>query len=150
MATYPPSIMSRSTSTAATLFGAWSLGLRKEHNNSWVTLQEVLAGFALGVMVGLPVALAIVSWPLAEKALYPLLVGSQVVPKIAIAPLFIIWFGFGIAPKIILAFMIAFFPIVIATVVGLRSVGIETLYLARSMGAGRTSYGQMSYDDEGI
>jgi NitT/TauT family transport system permease protein len=104
-------------------------------DNGSVTLQEVLAGFALGVVVGLPIALAIVSWPLAEKTIYPLLVGSQVVPKIAIAPLFVIWFGFGIAPKIIVAFLIAFFPIVIAAVVGLRSVGIETLYLARSMGA---------------
>jgi NitT/TauT family transport system permease protein len=105
--------------------------------DSWVTLQEVLAGFALSVAVGVPLALAIVSAPLAEKAAYPLLVGSQAVPKIAIAPLFVIWFGFGIAPKVIVAFLIAFFPIVISTVLGLRSVEVEKLYLARSMGASR-------------
>ena len=105
--------------------------------DSWVTLQEVLAGFALSVAVGVPLALTIAGWPLFEKATYPLLVGSQAVPKIAIAPLFMMWLGFGIAPKIIMAFLIAFFPIVINTVIGLRSIEIEKLYLSRSMGASR-------------
>jgi NitT/TauT family transport system permease protein len=104
-------------------------------NHSSVTLQEVVAGFGLSVLVGVPLAVAIASWPLAEKVAYPLLASSQVVPKIAIAPLFIIWFGFGILPKILMAFLIAFFPIVIDTVIGLRSVEIEKVYLARSMGA---------------
>jgi NitT/TauT family transport system permease protein len=103
--------------------------------NSLVTLEEVLAGFALSVLVGLPLAVAVVSWPLVDKAVYPLLVGSQVVPKIAIAPLFIAWFGFGLAPKIIVVFLLALFPIVIDAVLGLRSTEIEKLYLARSMGA---------------
>jgi len=101
------------------------------------TLTEVVAGFALSVAVGVPLAVVIASWPLAGKAIYPLLVGSQVVPKIAIAPLFVIWFGFGIAPKIIVAFLIAFFPIVIDTVIGLRAVEVEKLYLVRAMGASR-------------
>jgi NitT/TauT family transport system permease protein len=105
--------------------------------NGWVTLQEVLAGFALSIVIGVPLALAIASWPLAERTLYPLLVGSLAVPKIAIAPLFIIWLGFGIAPKILMAFLISLFPIVIDTVIGLRSIEIEKLYLARSMGATR-------------
>lgn len=105
--------------------------------NAWVSLQEVLAGFALSVAVGVPLALVIASWPLVEKATYPLLVGSQAVPKIAIAPLFIIWLGFGIGPKVIMAFLIAIFPIVINTVIGLRSIEIEKLYLSRSMGASR-------------
>lgn len=103
--------------------------------NSLVTLEEVLVGFAFSVLVGLPLAVAIVSWPLADKAVYPLLVGSQVVPKIAIAPLFIAWFGFGVAPKIIVVFLLALFPIVIDAVLGLRSIEVEKLYLARSMGA---------------
>jgi len=101
------------------------------------TMQEVLAGFALSVIVGVPLALAIASSPLFERSAYPLLVGSQAVPKIAIAPLFVIWFGFGIAPKILMAFLISFFPVVVAGVVGLRSVEAEKLYLARSMGATR-------------
>jgi NitT/TauT family transport system permease protein len=70
--------------------------------------------------------------------LYPLLVASQVIPKLAIAPLFIIWFGFGWIPKIFLVFLIAFFPIVIDSIVGFRAIEIEKLYLARSMGASRT------------
>jgi len=106
-------------------------------SNSWITLQEVMAGFALSVLVGVPLAVMIVSWTLAERAIYPLLIGSQVVPKIAIAPLFIIWFGFGIAPKILVAFLVAFLPIVIDTIIGLRATEIEKIYLARSMGASR-------------
>jgi len=105
--------------------------------NGWVTLQEVLAGFALGVAVGVSLGLVIASWPLAERTIYPLLVGSLAVPKIAIAPLFIIWLGFGIAPKILMAFLLSLFPIVIDTATGLRSIEIEKLHLARSMGATR-------------
>jgi NitT/TauT family transport system permease protein len=105
--------------------------------HAWTTLTEVVAGFALSVAVGVPLAVAIAAWPLAGKAIYPLLVGSQVVPKIAIAPLFVIWLGFGIAPKIVVAFLIAFFPIVIDTVIGLRAVEAEKLHLVRAMGASR-------------
>ena len=101
----------------------------------WFTIYEILAGFALSVVIGIAIAIAIVTWRPIEKSIYPLLVGSQVVPKIALAPLFVIWFGFGIEPKILIAFLIAFFPVVISTVVGLRSVEVEKLYLARSMGA---------------
>jgi len=103
----------------------------------WVTLEEVLAGFGLAVAVGLPLAVVVASWPLVERTTYPLFVGLQVVPKIAIAPLFIVWFGFGMAPKIIVAFLLAIFPIVIDTVIGLRSVEMEKIYLSRSMGASR-------------
>ncbi len=99
------------------------------------TIYEILAGFALSVVIGIALAIAIVTWRPIEKSIYPILVGSQVIPKIALAPLFVIWFGFGIEPKILIAFLIAFFPVVISTVVGLRSLEIEKLYLARSMGA---------------
>ncbi len=100
-----------------------------------VTLGEILAGFLLSVLVGIPLAMLIVASPLLERAVYPLLVASQSIPKIAIAPLLIFWAGLGIAPKILVAFLIAFFPVVIDTVVGLRSVEPEMLHLARSMGA---------------
>ena len=68
---------------------------------------------------------------------YPLIVASQTIPKIAIAPLLVVWFGFGLAPKIIVVFLIAFFPVVIASTVGLRSVDENMLHLVRSMGANR-------------
>ncbi len=97
------------------------------------TAYETLIGFAAAVAVGLPLAIVITFSRLAEKLIYPVLVASQVVPKVAIAPLFVIWFGFGFIPKVIVAFLISFFPIVIDTVVGLRSVDPDMIYLARSM-----------------
>ncbi len=105
--------------------------------DTWVTLKEILLGFALSVAVGIPLAVALVSSRLFEMAFYPLLVIAQVVPKVAIAPLVIVWIGFGISSKVLIAFMIAFFPIVIDAMVGLRSVELEKLYLAQSMGASR-------------
>jgi NitT/TauT family transport system permease protein len=102
---------------------------------SWVTTKEILLGFALSIVVGIPLAVAIVTFRALERSIYPLLVASQVVPKVAIAPLFIVWFGFGIFPKVLLVFLIAFFPVVIGSTIGLKSVEIEKLYLARSMGA---------------
>ncbi len=103
--------------------------------NALTTFYEVLLGFFFSVIIGIPLAVGIVAWRPLEKAIYPSLVTSQVVPKIAIAPLFLIWFGLGITPKIIIAFSIAFFPVVIDTVMGLRSLEVEKTYLARSMGA---------------
>lgn len=100
-----------------------------------VTLREILLGFAMAVTVGLALAVVIVYSPRLEAAIFPLLVGSQTVPKIAIAPLFIVWFGFGILPKVLIGFLIAFFPVVISGVVGLRSAPPELLQLLRSMGA---------------
>lgn len=100
-----------------------------------VTVYEILWGFVLSILVGIPLAMVIVYSPVLERAFYPLLVASQSVPKIAIAPLLIFWAGLGIFPKVLVAFLIAFFPIVIDTVVGLRSVEPEMLHLARSMGA---------------
>jgi NitT/TauT family transport system permease protein len=100
-----------------------------------VTLGEVVAGFALSVAVGIPLAVLISYSRVFERTIYPLLVSSQTIPKVAIAPLFIVWFGFGIMPKILITFLIAFFPIVIDTVVGLRSTPQEMFYLVRSMGA---------------
>lgn len=104
--------------------------------HSWVTLKEVLLGFGLSVIVGVPLAIVIVFSKFLERMLYPLLVASQAVPKIAIAPLLIVWVGFGTAPKVLMAFLISFFPIVIDTIVGLRSIEPEMIHLARSMGTG--------------
>ena len=103
--------------------------------NGLYTLQEILLGFGLSVAVGVPLALAIVSSRVCERTVYPLLVASQVVPKVAIAPLFVVWFGFGMTSKVLIAFLIAVFPVVIDMVVGLRAIELEKLYVARSMGA---------------
>ncbi|HYY90018.1 MAG TPA: ABC transporter permease subunit, partial [Chloroflexota bacterium] len=103
---------------------------------SLVTLQEVLLGFGLSVALGVPLAIGLVAWPSFQRAVYPLLVGTQVVPKLAIAPLFLVWFGFGMPSKVLVAFLVAFFPIVIDSVIGLRSVETAKLYVARAAGAG--------------
>jgi NitT/TauT family transport system permease protein len=89
----------------------------------------------LSVAVGLPVGALIVYARPVELSVYPLLVAFQTMPKAAIAPIFVVWLGTGITSKVLIAFAIAFFPIVIDTVVGLRAAQAETIHLVRSMGA---------------
>src|ERR1700691_2787295 len=93
----------------SSLTGQWSY-LASE---SVPTIEEVLLGFAVATVVGISIAVAIVTWRPFEKAVYPLLVASQEVPQIAFAPLLLVWFGFGLTSKVIIAFLIAFFPIVV-------------------------------------
>jgi NitT/TauT family transport system permease protein len=100
------------------------------------TTVEIILGFALSVAVGVPLALAIFLWKPFARTVYPLLISSQAVPKVAIAPLFLVWFGFGLMPKVLIAFLIAFFPVVINTAMGLASLEREKIYLAQSMGLG--------------
>ncbi len=90
--------------------------------NLWPTLIEIVLGYILSILIGVPLAVAIVFSPVAERILYAPMVATQAIPKVAIAPLFIVWMGYDITPKIWIAFLIAFFPIVIDTMVGLRSL----------------------------
>lgn len=106
-------------------------------NHSLVTLSEVLIGYAMAVVVGLGIAVLLSQSRLAEQALYPLIVATQAMPKSALAPLFLIWFGFGIEPKVAVVFLISFFPIVVATAVGLTSVEEEKMHLAALSGLSR-------------
>jgi len=101
---------------------------------SWATAVEIVLGYILSIVIGIPLALGIFHWPVFAKSVYPLLVSTQAMPKVAIAPLFVVWFGFGLLPKILIAFLIAFFPIVINTVMGLSAIEHEKIFLARSMG----------------
>ncbi|MCX8572993.1 MULTISPECIES: ABC transporter permease [Hyphomicrobiales] len=103
--------------------------------HAYVTLFEVVAGFAMGVLIGIPLALSIFYSRAFERAIYPILVALQTVPKVALAPLLVLYLGYGWAPKITLAFLISFFPIVISTVVGLQSLDKNLVNLVRSMGA---------------
>ncbi|HLI13747.1 MAG TPA: ABC transporter permease [Alphaproteobacteria bacterium] len=100
------------------------------------TLGATLAGFLVSVAIGVPLAFCIVLSRAAERALMPMFVMSQTIPKVAIAPILVVWLGFGMVPKIAIAFLIAFFPIVVSTVTGLKSVELDMLDLVRSMGAG--------------
>lgn len=101
------------------------------------TLIAIVVGFILAVLIALPIAISMVYSPIVERALYPLLVISQVVPKVALAPLFIIWFGFGETPKILMVVLISFFPLVVDAVVGFTAARPESLMLVRSMGASK-------------
>ena len=103
---------------------------------TWVTIQEIVAGFLLSVVVGISLAFLIVSVRPIARSIYPILVISQVIPKIVFAPVFLVLFGFGMTSKILIAFLLSFFPIVIDTVLGLRSTSVEALHFARSTGAG--------------
>jgi len=99
------------------------------------TLISVMLGFAISVLIGVPVALLVVANRSFERVLMPVVVMSQTIPKVAIAPILIIWLGFGILPKVAITFLIAVFPIVVSTAVGLKSVETDMIDLVRSMGA---------------
>jgi NitT/TauT family transport system permease protein len=114
-----------------TLVAQWDYQLL----HSIATLREVLSGFALAVAFGIPIAIAITFVPLFDKLAYPFLVSTQAVPKVAVAPLFLVWFGIGEAPKVAMAALIAIFPIIIDTTVGLRSIDPDMVRMARSMRA---------------
>jgi NitT/TauT family transport system permease protein len=105
--------------------------------HTWTTTYETVIAFLASIALGVPLGIAIVSWRFVDRTAYPILVASQAIPKVAIAPLLTIWLGYGLAPKIVVGLIIAFFPVVISTVVGLRSVPIESIHLGRSMGLGR-------------
>ena len=100
------------------------------------TLLEVLSGFFVATVLGISLAVLVSFTAFARRTIYPLLVSSQMIPKVAIAPIFIIWFGTGLEAKVLIAFLIAFFPIMISTMVGLESVEPDMVSMFRSMGAG--------------
>jgi NitT/TauT family transport system permease protein len=101
------------------------------------TVQSMLLGYLAAVVLGVLIALAIAFSRAVQAVAYPLLVFLQIVPKIAVAPLFIIWFGFGLVPKVLLVFLLSFFPIVVAATTAFASIENEIMELARSTGAGR-------------
>lgn len=103
--------------------------------NSGVTLLESVIGFALSIVIGVPLGIVIVYSRWVEQVVYPFLVASQAIPKVALAPIFVVWFGFGLLPKVLIAFFIAFFPIVVNTVVGMSRTPPEMIHLMRSLGA---------------
>ena len=100
-----------------------------------VTLYETLVGFVLSIAISIPLAVAVVYSPLLQNTVYPILLAMQSTPKVAIAPLLALWIGFGAAPKIIVVFLVCFFPIVVATASGLTAVPAPLIDLIRSLSA---------------
>ena len=105
--------------------------------NGAVTIGEALLGFVCAAVLGLVVGSVIAQFRLVERTLYPYLIAIQTTPKVAIAPLFIVWFGFGITSKVIMAAIVAFFPILVNVITGLRSADQNKIELLRSLGATR-------------
>lgn len=101
------------------------------------TTVATVEGFLLSAVFGIPIAMLIAGSRTVESYVYPLLVFSQSIPKIAIAPLFVVWFGFGMMPKVLSAFLLGFFPVVVSAVQGFKSVEPDMLDLARAMEANR-------------
>jgi ABC-type nitrate/sulfonate/bicarbonate transport system permease component len=106
-------------------------------SNAWVTLKEVLFGFAIAAAAGFGFALLIHLSDTARRAVYPLLVASQTIPIVILAPILVVWFGFGLTPKLVIVALICFFPITVNTLDGLRSVDPDLTKMMRSLGAGR-------------
>ncbi|WP_034296017.1 ABC transporter permease [Herbaspirillum sp. RV1423] len=106
-------------------------------DNALYTLGEAMLGFLLAAAFGIVLGGLIAQFPLAEKTLYPYLIAIQTTPKVAVAPLFIMWFGFGMTSKVIIAATIAFFPILVNVISGLRSTDPARLELMRSLRATR-------------
>jgi putative hydroxymethylpyrimidine transport system permease protein len=105
--------------------------------NAWVTLTEVVAGFAIAVGLGVAFAILLHLSPALRRAFYPLLIASQTIPVIAIAPVLIVWLGYGIGPKLAIIALICFFPITVNTLDGLRSVDRDAIRMMRTLDAGR-------------
>ncbi|MEV4638249.1 ABC transporter permease [Actinoplanes sp. NPDC049548] len=104
---------------------------------TWHTTVSTVLGFALSLAVGVLIGLAIAAWRPVERMFSPLLVAFNAVPKVALAPLMLIWFGYGRTPILAMAFMVCFFPIVLSTATGLTSTPADLAELARSMDASR-------------
>jgi len=105
--------------------------------NAWVTLQEVLLGFLCGLAAGLGFAVLLHLSGTLQRVSYPLLVASQAIPTLVIAPILVVWFGYGIGPKVAIVALICFFPIAVNAFDGLRSVDPEALKMMRSLDASR-------------
>ena len=105
------------------------------HTHLWVTTLEILGGFALAGAAGVVLGIAIASSPVMARGLLPFLVFVNTLPKVAVAPLFLLWLGYGIVPNVLIAALIGFFPVVINTAVGLTQIDDELLDLGRVFGA---------------
>jgi ABC-type nitrate/sulfonate/bicarbonate transport system permease component len=104
-------------------------------DNTWVTVEEILIGFAAAIVLGVLLAILIRSSKVVERALYPWLVVSQMIPIVAVAPIFVIWTGFDLRPKIMVIALVAFFPIAVSMIDGLRAVDPQLLRLMRTLNA---------------
>ena len=109
----------------------WHVLLRE----CWPTFLESVLGFILAVVIGIPFAVCVANSRVLNLTLYPILIATQSIPKVAVAPIILVWFGLGMQSKLVIAFLVAFFPIVVDTAAGMRATSTGLLELARSLRA---------------
>lgn len=112
------------------LFYYWPIAISQ---NLGYTLTSIGIGFGITILISVPLAVAISSVSVLEKTVYPLFVVIQLIPKVALAPLFIVWFGFGITSKIVMVFLMSFFPLLVNATTGFKSLNPRLFYVARTM-----------------
>jgi NitT/TauT family transport system permease protein len=120
-----------------TIFRALAGKFPRVMDGASVTAQEIVIGYVIAVVVSIPLAFTLALSPFLERTVFPIVVFFQIIPKVAIAPLFVIWFGFGLMPKVLIVFLLAFFPMLASGIAGFKSVPTDIVELARSTGAGR-------------
>ncbi len=129
----PPFVLPRPSMVIMSLYERFGPIL----DNSWMTLVRTLLGFAIAVVLGALLGVAIGSSRLIYRGLYPVLVGFNSIPKVAVVPVFVIWFGIGTVPAVLTAFLVSFFPIAVNVATGLATIEPELLDVMRSLGAGK-------------
>ena len=129
----PEAILPTPVKILSTIVKHWDLLLV----HTWPTTRECLLGFLLAVVVGMGLGVLLAFFPMFHRSVYPLIVAFQVVPKVALAPLFIVWFGLGTTSRVLLAFVIAFFPMVVNTYAGIMSTDPLMVRMANSFSASR-------------
>lgn len=130
---YPPFILPGPDEVARRFVAALADGTLARHTA--VTVTEALLGFTIGFLVAVPLGYVIARQPVAERILSPYIVASQSIPVIALAPLLILWFGHGLTAKVLVCSLVVFFPILVNTVVALRSIDAQSRDLMRSLNA---------------
>jgi NitT/TauT family transport system permease protein len=131
----PEVLVPAPTEVLASLVAGLADGSLVEH--SWVTLQEILVGFGIAVLAALLCAFLVTQSRILDKALFPLIVMTQTIPKVAMAPLLVVWFGTELTSKVLTTALIAFFPLLINAILGLRSADPDQIDMLRSFGATR-------------
>jgi NitT/TauT family transport system permease protein len=131
----PPYLVPAPSKVAFALYNGLASSLYPRH--AWATIVETLAGFALGCALAFLLGSIVAVFRTLEYFLYPFIVMFQAMPKIALVPLIIVWFGLGLTSKIVSAMLVSFFPLMVNTIVGLRSVDEDRINLMRSLSATR-------------
>lgn len=124
---------------AVVMSAARAFGTGYIWSHLWFTTQSTVIGYVLGCGIGVALGSALAEWPMVERALYPYIVVFQSMPKVALAPLLIVWFGFGLESKIVMVALICFFPVFINTFVGIRQADSDLIDVLRVCSASRAN-----------